>query len=669
MPLEYPSFIPTSPHGFGLGNTHYVSGRVSACVARHGGLYGIRYYGKQPHAKSLLLAASIESGFSKLFRLQVLIDDRAYFPEFNQTQHTPFGYLSQCTLEGVKLHHSLILDQNVIFQRIQVIENPAQRKVRARVILHGHLRTQATDRVNEDWEVLGEDGLRARTIDEVGNNPVETTLELGATQTLRTQTRKGTFKYYIETTEPADSVSFYLAFNHRPNPSKIDDRIERKMANYKASLLGGLHFDSGNRCLDSALSNAVPTVCSLALEDTPGAIRASQSYWVWGWDSMVHAEAWLWSGHTRLVREMLEFCQNTADPEKGVAHALHSDFSLQYSMAPSAQCLYVVMLYNYFAATGDQTTLDKHLPFARSIVEKAGAARSKHNSLSIGMGFFPDHPEELEQKDNDISLINNSLYFQALSAINELCGGYDQELSTLKADMESVLWDSDRDYWVDSADESDLSQRKYYPAYGQLYVSPFGTLPKAEATQQIGKFLRENSLFEHGIYMFPRSLPGFMADGNQLGAYYPSVDRYYWNIMNRCGDQQSAEDFERIVTHFWAEHTYPEGLTHETENEDPATDNPGCKQAFAARSWCCDAIELHFGLQVRLDGFTLNPLPSSKPFHISGLILRHKRISVQRVPSPGTELRIVLNQAVVDSHITWDQLKDENTLIIEIPST
>ncbi|MBC2602611.1 glucosidase family protein [Puniceicoccus vermicola] len=667
MTLEYSSLIPTSPHGFGLGTTHYISGRISACVAAQGGLYGIRYYGQQPHAKSLFFEAAIESGFNKLFRLQVIIDGRIYFPEFNQTQHMPFGFQSQCTLEGVTLRHSLILDQNLLAQRIQVLENPENREIRARLIVHGHLRTKVNGRINQAWEVLGAEGLYTRTIDEVDEsegNSVETRIKLGSTQPLAIQTRKGTFKYYVETTRPSESATFYLAFNHTPESAGMDAQIDRKIKNYEEGLRNGLRFESGNPCLDSALTNAVPTVCSLELADTPGAVRASQSYWVWGWDSMVHAEAWLWSGQTRLVRDMLSFCEDTAHPEKGVAHALHSDFSLQHSMAPSAQCLYVVMLYNYFAATGDQETLDKHLPFARTILEKAGAARSQHNSLSTGKGFFPDHPEELEQKEDDISLINNSLYFQALSAVNEICGGYEDELRQLQADMETVLWDTEQGYWVDSVDEKDLTQRKYYPAYGQLYVSPFGTQPKAESNGAIGAFLREHSLFEHGIYMFPRSMPGFMADGNQLGAYYPSVDRYYWNIMNRCGHIGSADDFERIVTHFWNEHSYPEGLTHETENVDPALDNPGCKQAFAARSWCCDALELHFGLRVDLNGFHLNPLPSGNAFKVSGLMLRGRKISIERQAS-NEAMRIFLNDTEVDSPIRWEQLENRNYIRIE----
>ncbi|MGE9295274.1 MAG: hypothetical protein ACQKBV_03185 [Puniceicoccales bacterium] len=664
MITDFSSPAPATLNGFGLSTNHYVSGRVSVAVASHGGITNIRYYGEQPHPLSLFLEADPISGFSKLFRLQVIINDRVYFPEFERTLHFPFGYRSECTLAGVKIQHELILDQNAVHQAILVLDNPEQRAVRARVVLHGHMRKQAQGRENSAWEILENGGLRARTTDSTQAGAVETLMELGATQPLHSTAKKRTFKYYTETTESADSIVFTLAFNHNPDPLNARDVIDQKIANHHKTINEGLHFQTGNECLDSALNNTVPTALSLALADRPGAIRASQAYWVWGWDSMVHAEAWVWSGQTQLVRDMLEFYESTADPERGVSHAMLSDFTLEYSMAPSAQCLYVVLLYNYFAATGDQATLDKHLPFAKSILGKAGAARSKHNSLSTGMGFFPDHPEELEQQANDISLINNSLYFQALSAINELCGGYDEQISALRNDMESVLWDDQRGYWVDSVSETDLTQRRYYPIYGQLYVSPFGCTPHSEQCNRIGEFLREHFLFEQGIYMLPKELPGFMADGNQLGAYYPSVDRYYWNIMNRSRHADSANDFKRIVTRFWREHTYPEGLTHETENADPAIDNPGCKQNFAASSWCCDAIELNLGLQVRLHGFSLNPLPHSSPFSMSGLVLRGKRISIQRMPYSGGTKCIRLNGEETGCFINWEQLQAQNQIII-----
>ena len=664
MLTEFKNSIPLSSQGFGLSLNHYVSGRIAAAVAGHGGLTSVSYHGRQSHKKSLFFRASEVSGFGKLNRMQVLIDDDPYYLEFERTEHYPFGYRSECRLNGVHLQHDLILDQNTLFQRVKVLSNPENSSVRARLLLHGHLLVDAEGRDVGDITNDHFGHFHLKVTDSDGQQLVLNEISIGASMPVQSDSRHGRFKNYMETTEASEEMIFYLAFNQEPEASECAMRMNRQIQSYEQSICDGLRFDTGNPALDSALGNCAPTVCSLALADRPGAIKASQSYWIWGWDSMVHAEAYLWSGHTNIVRDMLDFYHETADSEKGVAHALDSDFNLHLAMAPSAQCLYVVMLHNYYAATGDEATLAHHLPFAKSIIEQAGEARSKHNSLSTGLGFYPDFPQLLGQTENDISLINNSLYFQALCSMQALCGDqYQGGSEAVRSDMERVLWDDERGYWIDSVGEVDLKPRCYYPLYGQLYVSPFGAEPRADDCLRISLFMRRHYRFERGLYMYPPSMPGFMADGNQLGAYYPSVDRYYWNIMNRSDESAAVDEFEQIVTSFWAEHTYPEGLTHETVNADPATDNPGGKQAFAAKSWLCDAIELNLGLRVYVDGFSLKPLSDSRTFRLYNLTLRGKRIDFQRIPS-ATEAKLVLNGQVAESHfITWDQLNEDDNRI------
>ncbi len=662
--------VPVSSKGFGLGIDHYSNGRVAMAVVGHGGLGLVRYYGKQYHGKNVLFTGSdlATSSFGKLMRLHVIIDDAAYFPEFQNTRHYPFGFVSECVLCGVRVQHEIILDNDTLFQRVKVLDNPEGKAVRARILMHGHLFNRIAGREIKMWEINEADGtMSAEILDDENGTPVINRVKLGTLSACNTYSRHGSFKYYMEATTPADETVFYLAFNPESGADFSASRIDRRIAWYEKLKNEGAQFDSGNPMLDSALSNSVPTIASLAIPDSPGAIKASQSYWVWGWDSMVHAETLLWNGQAGLVRHMLEFYKKTADPKKGIAHALLSDFGFLHEMAPSAQCLYVVMLYNYYAATGDKETLDRYLPFAKEVLINAGKAKRKGGALSVGLGFFPDCPQLFEQTHDDISLANNSLYFQALAAINDLCGEFGDEVAALKEDMENMLWDYQEKYWIDSANGNDFSKRKFYPLFGQFFVSPFGSDPRAGDANAIAKFMREHFLTEFGMYMYPEDKPGFMADGNQMGAYYPPIDRYYWNIMNLDKHTESAADFERIVTHFWKEHSYPEGLTHETVNEDPTTDNPGCKQAFTAKGWFCDALELQFGLRVFVKGIKLNPLPSSRPFAVRNLHLRGKLLHIRR-KGAGKTPKILLNgNAIENALIPWDKLSEaENTIEIEM---
>ncbi|WP_269522732.1 hypothetical protein [Coraliomargarita parva] len=666
MLTEYKDLTPVSKKGFGLAINHYVSGRISAAVASHGGLTSVRYNGAQDIKKGEMLEASAISGFNKLARLQIIIDDAVYFPEFNEVQHFPFGFSAECVLGTVHLRHELVLDRDVLMQRVWVLSNPGSCSVRARLLIHGHLWVKKPGRSFTGWSLDEVGRLRSVITDEDDGQPKETELLIGASQPLRSHQCREGFKNYLETTAVSDVTVFYLAFNTAAPLEHCSERMDRKIEEYRSDLSDGLRFDTGDPVVDSALSNCVPMISNLAVGDCPGAIKASQSYWVWGWDSMVHAEAYLWSGQTEVVRNMLDFYREYADPELGVAHAMNSDFSFRLAMAPSAQCLYTVMLCNYYAATGDEATLERHLPFAREIVAQAGQVKSRHNCLSVGLGFYPDHPQELEQTGDDLSIINNSLYLQALEGLDQLCGDYGEECAAVRADMENVLWDGAQGYWIDSVSEDDLTPRQYYPLYGQLYVSPHGSEPKAESVDQIAHFLRKHFRFEQGLYMFPPSMPGFMADGNQLGAYYPSVDRYYWNIMNRVGCCEASDEFERIVSYFWREHTYPEGLTHETVNADPATDNPGGKQAFAAKGWFCDAIELNLGLKVFADGFRLNPLPCEKSFQVRNLVLRGKRIDIERVSDENGSSICLNGETLNELWVTWEQLHETNVIRLSV---
>jgi len=650
--------LPYAEHGFGLDFNHYVSGRIAADVVEHGGISELFYTGKQGFQRASILTASQESAFTKLGRIQILIDDRPFYPEFSRTTHYPFGFRSECEFEGVRFRHELILDNSTLYQTIRVLENPGHKKIRARALLHGHTFTQKPDRKNEEWTIRPDGSMQTLVHDPEGT----VRLRFLCSAPCRTYSRHEPFKYYMEAMETGDFFAFAFQFDSEERPAF--EQTAAFIAEWEKQLREGVRFTTGSAALDSALNNAVPTLKSLKIADHPGAFRASQSYWVWGWDSMVHAEALLWSGNAESVREMLDFYRETASPVKGIGHCLKTDFQPSSCMYPCSQGLYIVMLMNYCAATGDLETVRKNYDFAKWILNYSGANTHPECSLGTAIGFFPDFPELLEQKKSDVSLINNSLYLQALKSISALekelgidaeAQKHTQEAERLQSDMERILWDDKAGYWTDSADGETLTPRLYYPLYGQLYTSPFGDEPHAESRDRIADFLKRKFRFAAGLYMYPPDNAAFMSDGNQLGAYYPPVDRYYWNMMNRTGDAESADYFLRIVEHYWQYHAYPEGLTHETVNQDPTIDNPGCKQAFSMKGWFCDSLELNFGLRVYMDGILLNPLKTGKPFRVENLILRGIRFSLERL-ADGT---VLLNgKPAPDGKITWKMLEE-----------
>ena len=652
---NFQNSLPCAEHGFGLDFNHYVSGRIAADVVSHGGISALYYVGKQGYRRAGILSGSQESAFAKVGRIQMIIDGRNYYPEFHHTFHYPFGYRSECELEGVHLRHELLLEENTLFQIIRVLDNPERKSIRARALLHGHVLNRLPDRNAENWTIQPDGSMQMQIHDPSGS----VRLRFLCSVPCRTDSRHEPFKYYMEATTPGELFAFAFQFDSTEHPDFASAAARIDL--WEKEFREGVRFFTGNAAVDSALNNVVSSLKSLMVKDRPGAIRASQSYWIWGWDSMVHAEALLWTGCTELVREMLRFYRDTADPVKGIVHCMGNSFQPESCMQPCSQGLYIVLLANYCAATGDLETGREFYNFAKWILDLSRCSAHPDCSLGTAIGFFPDYPNLLEQKDSDISLINNSLYLQALKSIAMLEQALGMESDArehlhaaeqIQKDMETILWDNDIGYWCDSADGTTLHPRPYYPLYGQLYASPFGDDPHAENRHRIAEFLKQNFRFDHGLYMFPPNNAAFMVDGNQLGAYYPPVDRYYWNMMNRSGDTESAAYFHRIVEYFWQFHAYPEGLTHETENIDPTIDNPGCKQAFSMKGWFCDALELHLGLKVYMDGFTLNPLKNSKPFRVKNLILRGKKLTLERLKDGS----VLLNgKPAPDGKITWEK--------------
>ena len=209
MITNYRNGLPWSRQGLGVESNHYVSGRIAVSVAAHGGLTGIFYLGHQPLEKSALLQAPETSAFSKLGRMQAVIDGEPYFLEFNNPFHYPSGYSSECELDTVKIRHELVLDRNSVFQRIRIVSNPQRRKVGARLLIHGHLWVKEAERRIEQWKTGADNSLHASVTDA----GTELKIKLGCTVPCTTSSRHEPFKFYMETAKDAEEYSLYFAFD------------------------------------------------------------------------------------------------------------------------------------------------------------------------------------------------------------------------------------------------------------------------------------------------------------------------------------------------------------------------------------------------------------------------------------------------------------------------
>ena len=672
--------LPFAEKGFGVRRNFYQSGRISVKASDISGPFAVYYIGKQPHTKGLFYSAAEQCTWSRFMAPQVMIGENRYRLTFSNTTHYPFGFTSECTLEGVKFRHAMVLDGNVIFRRVTVVDNPERMPVRAVCVQMDTLKGLHFKIDHERRALVG-----SRT-----DEGEETSVEIGSMNAvdfpLNDRPKKplafnkpwddGTLslRYDMVETSPSDDHLFWCVFSRRADEDLSPKRVERVFADFAARHVRDARFSTGDSAVDGALDFVAPMSAAFEV-DGAGAFRASPTYWVWGWDAMVHAGSLALVGRAEEIKRMLDFFHCVADPQEGILHSYKTTFAFDgdagstapgaaFTLSPAVQLLYVILLNDYFNATGDAATKAKHLAFCRQLVERAKAAAKPGETLVRGYGFFPDNPFAVDQQLDDFSLINNAIYYQGLCAWEELSGAGAEKSESVRKAIDDMFYDPAVGWWCDAADAQTGVKRPHYPLYGLFTVSPFaeaGALPLPKTAE----WLKTNFLRGDRLCMFPKGSASDRADGNQLGAYYPVTDRTYWRVMNAAGRLDALTDYRRIVGSHWKTLTYPEGQSADVLNGNPAdySDELGTKQFFTAKGWLADALDLWLGLRVSKDGLSFHPMNDGKPFAVRGLSLQGRTLDVE-MTGTGTEASYSLNgNALDDGFVPWNRLKPGSNIV------
>lgn len=691
--------LPYSSEGFGTLRNQYVNGCLSCYVNRNGQIGQINFHGGQSISACELFKTSECGVFGKLFRVQVFVDEVPYRLTFAKVTHHPYGYTAECEVAGVRFGHELVLDDNVLFQRVKVLANPLGKKVRARAIMAGYCWSKRDGRTHGDFQLEAEKGRFTSWIKDTlkkdnNGNPVEdvtipvsvglygqpAVYPLQDGRYLKGDKKKDASfwefqqkrKYYIESKDAGDAFVYYMVFKEKDGEDLSGARIDRVHKRFADLYARCAKFETGDRSTDSALSCVVPNMAAHEA-GRPGSYRASPHYWTWGWDAMVHADMFAIAGEPDGIRRMLDFLRETAHPEGGIMHAYGYTFegSVKGQLAPPTQPFYAMLLLNYYNLTGDKATLERCLPLARFVVDRALAMRREGEALVRWYDMFPDNPFCLGQTVNDFSAFDNSIFYQGLKALAVMTQEkkYFDEAEKVRAEFEKLLWDDKAGFFYDWADGDTKKGVEIYQAFNVLYISPWAFDFKGAEVKRIASFMKNNFLANYGIRNLHWSSPAFMQDGGQQGEYFPVTERYYWNVMNRARDVASLEDFRRIHGGYWRLITYPEGQTLEVENADVLDyyeDNPGMKQIFTAKAWLASGLELWLGLEIGSDGLRLNPMNDGKPFSVRDLTVRGKKLNV-RMSGTGTDWTMTFNGKPCDGFVPYAALeRDVNTIEINV---
>ena len=426
--------------------------------------------------------------------------------------------------------------------------------------------------------------------------------------------------------------------------------------------------------VQSLLAMAGPVVDSLKVQDLPGAIRAADSgYWVWGWDSMVHSDAMLFAQDSAAVCDMLRYYRDLAHPKLGIPHAITLEGKPLLAMAYPAQCLYAILLYNAYLFTGDRALLAEFYPFAAALVRKAAEQEVGTTGLMRGVSLYPDFPEALGHDGDDLSVFNNSIFYQALRTLAELAAEqgaaaeaaeFAARAARLQASFSRFI-DPETGYLVDSLSARDFSPRRHFPVYAILWVTPFARELIRDREQAIAAFMRQHFPTRHGVRLFPRWDPCFYRDGNQLGMYMPVIESFYAEMMRIAGNRDAVQEWYANVAWFWGQLTIPEALTCEMENHGFTMDNPGRKQAFCAKAWYSMFMHAIAGIDLERGGIRFNPADAGdiaiRRFQIRGHLLD---IRIRGRGRGVGELCLNGESLGCDGYVSFDRLKRRNTVEI-----
>jgi hypothetical protein len=663
--MHFKNNVPCVRRGVELSQACFSGGRVAASIANHGGLTHIDYFGEQRLGESRLFNGNTISAWTQLFRLCLGIGDNLYYLTFTNTEFFPFGYTSHFTAEGVAVRHGLYLLNDALVYRIEVLRNPRRRAISAVIFqMNGATRVDQSTRTWNGFESISPGNVWEATVIDQHTEPSKAPVNYGLTKTfpteqvMRSETyvavtgnralrfeNPNRFKHTLRSARFTREATFCVVFGHT-DPARFRKRVQilrRSAPAEVASLLAGYResvrkpaISFPNPAVQSFVANTRAMLNAAKPKDIPGGLRgANNGYWIWAWDSFVYSHTYLLLRDGAFAVEMLEFYKRHADPDIGIAHAFTLDQKPFLPMAANAQCLYAILLYDVYLFTGDKHILRTYFGFALELVNRAGREEVKDTGLVRGPSLYPDAVDTLGETGDDISAINNSIYYQALRSMQALARELDSH--NIANDLEQRadrllknfdrLYDKKKGFFHTSISASDFKPREFYGGHAVFWVTTFARDLVAPHTAPIARFIRKNLLMPHGYRLMPKWDQGYMRDGNNNGYYDPYMDRFYLEVMKLASDRKEIARFGDDVAWFWSQLTVPEAMGAEMENHGLTVDDPGKQQPFSMRVWCSIFFGTLAGLE--LDGAGLNFTACDVgPIQLNNLLIRGRRIDI-----------------------------------------
>ena len=659
--LTFRDNVPHAKRGLGLAQASFAGGRLCATMGSHGGLTKIDYYGEQRFGGARLFTGNEISAWTQMFRLCLGIDDKLYYLELTDTDLFPFGYTSHFTAGDVIVRHGLYLLNDALVQRVEVLRNPKKRAISA-VLFHMPFTAHAgsPERRWIDLSVISRDNAwemtaldRHRKPDKSGSlygktfhtrqvDQAKTYVAVTSDRPLRFE-QVNPFKRNLRSARFTSEATFTLVFGHkgraafrrrirqlrRTAGSEVDDLLAR----YRAGLQRpALHYPEP--AVQSFVANTRAMMDAMKAKDIPGGARGSNNaYWIWGWDSMVYGHMHGLLNDAAFGVEMLQFYGRYAGSKVGIPHSITHDMKPWLPMVFGAQVLYSILLYDVFMVGGDRAVLRRYFKAALDLVNRTGQEEVRGTGLVRGFSVYPDAVDTLGETGDDLSAMNNSIYYQALRGMEVLARelGRTEIAADLKSRADRLrknfrrFFDHRAGFFVTSLDATTLKPRKFYGAHAVFWVTPFARDLVEPHARELGRFITENLVMRHGHRLMPAWDAGYMRDGNNNGYYDPYVERFYVEVAKLNHRRTGIDHFTSDVAWYWRQFTVPEAMTAEMENHGITVDDPGKQQLFSMKAWCSIFFHTLAGFELDAEGLSFTAC-DGEPLAIDGLPIRGKRV-------------------------------------------
>jgi len=608
--------------------------------------------------------------------------------EYQESRIWPFGIESQCQLAGVEFRHRVLaVGESIIFQLV----TPAELLPDLRFKLEFY-KTFALTPVDDDdfrfndrgatrgwreWEVDAkgngvygsfEDCWMVKPVEkheiEINNKGIvnkeerdAATLHIGisADFPLRIEKRPHNEKYILlgeEPLRPGRTYSFVVAF------ASERDSLDRKLN----GLLSGLEdvvrsqFDRYRKVSDRipvltspykelndfiALAPMYHESCKVT--DVPGAIRAKNTmYWVWGWDGITSNYASFYWGDREFIREMLCFYEQTADPEHGIAHSYRHDMALNSVSALPAQSMYISLLHQYYAATGDLREVEIRYPFAKRIFESILKREVQGTGLCEDASLFPDYPVFMLETGRDISSMNNTIWYSAvrsMEALAELAHDGEKTAREAKAAFERIeskylplFFDEERGFVVSSVDSVTLERRDSFNSNAVKWENHYCAELMRPVDAACLEFFERHVVCKAGLREIPVWSRAFDMDANQLHCWWPVTGEYYMRLINGQNRADLIKMWVGWVSYWTKMLTCPEGISCYIDTDEPDVDRwnslKGAWHAYSARGWYQAAIHGVIGVGMEAGGLTFYPY-SGEEMTLDGLHFQNQIFKIE----------------------------------------